>query len=169
MGPGCFSTPPKPQRGSPETPKPTEHIQQDKNGKCIENKPPHQGDDPNHTKLYFYVKALRFSKMKGKRGRGITSGKGVSYRLGSYLKSQNQKASFGFGPPALRRRSRPHGSTEAPRTFAKARRRRQLQNLRTDSKGLNPISRNQRKHEEGFSKLTSRRRRKGGRNSSLRA
>ena len=74
----------------------------------------------------------------------------MSCRLGSYLESQNPKVSFGSGPPALRRRPRLHGSTEAPQTFAKARRHPRLQNPRTNLKGLSPRSRNHRKYKEGF-------------------
>ena len=106
---------------------------------------------PKPTKCRFYRKESLIFEREREGGGGVIYENGVSYKLNSFLESQNLKASFYSGLPALRRRPRPHGSIETPRTFAIARRHPRLQNPRTDSKGLNPRSRNQRKHEEKFS------------------
>ena len=54
--------------------------------KCIKFIPEHESD-PIRTKSKFYVKALRFSKLKGEEEEGQCGEFGGRFRLGSNLKS----------------------------------------------------------------------------------
>ena len=107
--------------------------------------------------------------MKGERGRGAIYGKGVSYRLGSYRESQNPKRTLAPNRPRF---DDDRGSTAPPKlpeispkhedvTIYKTRERIQKDSTRDRESNENT--------QRGFLRLTTRKRKKGGRNSSLRA
>ena len=57
---------------------------------CIKIKTPNHESDPDHTKTKFYIKALRFSKLKGKEEEGQCGKFGGRFKLGFDLKSQRK-------------------------------------------------------------------------------
>ena len=114
------------------------------------NKPPTHGDNPNHIKPDFCVKALTFSKTKRREEEGSHTERGVSCRLGSYLKRKSQKQA----PVSNRPRSDDdHGSTAPPKLPKLSPRLEDTHAYKTRERNRKGLARDrgkQRKHTEGF-------------------
>ena len=80
---------PKATKGFPSR---TQRLKNASNIACSSNaskiKPPNHETDPIHTKSKFYVKALRFLKLKGEEEEGQCGEFGGRFKLGSNLQSQ---------------------------------------------------------------------------------